>query len=305
MITYNQLQSTLSSYPTPPTIGLPLWAYSTGARVTEPPDSQKLTGWVPILGQEIGQKPPYQWVNWLSLSTGTWIQYLQSASAQLITDVLELQLNVADLQSRVTVLESKVATLQSQVATLQSQVAFLNSRQTANISGRGNDWADESLSPTPKNVRVRFNSLYTSYNLPDGTWDAVTLTSKYKTTYQVSAYTQLTYEIIVDCSAPPDSAILTTELVILANTPYGTRTVFDQQKPYTSKASVGFNTWKYTYIFDRLINTQSVFLDVGQQFYFNAVIAPNIGPFGPTITILSQVIRAIDEPGIFVISVGF
>jgi hypothetical protein len=304
MITYNQLQSTAASYPTPPTIGFPLWAYSTGARVTEPPDSQKLTGWVPILGQEIGQKPPYQWVNWLSLSTGTWIQYLQAASSQVITDVLALQVNVADLQSRVTVLESKVATLQSQVATLQSEVAFLNSRQTSSISGTSNDWYFEVAASDLQVTRVQFVCSYFFYNTPSGTWDSYTLVAFYKTTYQISVYTILSYEVIVDSgSGAPPQFFGPINLAINLVTPHGPRRVYDEIRPFSTIQEIGFNTYKVVYNFPRWTTIQSVFLDVGQQAYFLVNFQPNI--LDSRATVLKQAIRAMNDTGNFVLSIGF
>jgi cell division protein FtsB len=304
MITYNLLQSTLSSYPTPPTIGLPLWAYSSGARVTEPPDSQKLSGWVPILGQEIGQKPPYQWVNWLCLSTGTWIQYLQTASAQLIVDVTELQVNVADLQSRVTVLESKVAALQLQVGSLESQVAFLKARQTCNISGTSNDWYFEVAASDLQITRVQFVCSYFFYNTPDGTWDSYTLVSFYKTLYHISVYTIMSYELIVDSGSGASPLFFgPTNLVINMVTPHGPRKVYDQVKIVDAIQEIGFNTYRIIYNFPRWTTLQSVFLDIGQQAYFLVNFQPNI--LDTRVTVLKQAIRANNDVGNFVLSIGF
>lgn len=65
------------SFPTQPTINLPLWA-SSGV-VTEPNLTQKESGWVPVPGQNYAYPPPYQWVNWLQNSTYQWIQYLSAS----------------------------------------------------------------------------------------------------------------------------------------------------------------------------------------------------------------------------------
>jgi hypothetical protein len=63
-------------FPTPPTIDVPRWAYSTGADILEPSDSQKMTGWVAVPGHNYAPPPPYQIVNWLNYSAGEWINYI-------------------------------------------------------------------------------------------------------------------------------------------------------------------------------------------------------------------------------------
>jgi hypothetical protein len=62
-------------FPNPPSIDIPRWAYS-GGIFLEPSLLQRQTGWTVIPGQNVGQIPPYQWVNWLDYSTGEWINYI-------------------------------------------------------------------------------------------------------------------------------------------------------------------------------------------------------------------------------------
>lgn len=63
------------TFPTPPAVDLPKWCYSGGVYL-EPPLSQRESGWVAVPGQNYAEPPPYQWVNWLSYSTGEWVEYL-------------------------------------------------------------------------------------------------------------------------------------------------------------------------------------------------------------------------------------
>lgn len=64
-----------SSFPTPPAIDIPRWSYD-GGTYTEPPLTNRQIGWAAVPGQNYAQPPPYQWVNWLSYSTGEWINYV-------------------------------------------------------------------------------------------------------------------------------------------------------------------------------------------------------------------------------------
>lgn len=71
------------SFPSSPTITIPTWATAASAVYTSPPSSQMATGWVAIAGQNYAQIPPYQYENWIRLSTGTWIQYVSSGFAYM------------------------------------------------------------------------------------------------------------------------------------------------------------------------------------------------------------------------------
>ena len=65
-------------YPDPPSIDIPRWAYS-GGTYTEPNLTKRQLGWVAVPGQNYGEIPPYQWMNWLQYSTGEWINYFNDA----------------------------------------------------------------------------------------------------------------------------------------------------------------------------------------------------------------------------------
>lgn len=62
------------TYPAPPAIDTPRWAYSGGV-YTEPSLDKRQVGWQAVPGQNYGEIPPYQWFNWLQFSTGEWINY--------------------------------------------------------------------------------------------------------------------------------------------------------------------------------------------------------------------------------------
>lgn len=63
------------TFPTPPAIDIPRWCFD-GGTYTEPPLTNRQIGWAAVPGQNYAQPPPYQWVNWLSYSTGEWINYV-------------------------------------------------------------------------------------------------------------------------------------------------------------------------------------------------------------------------------------
>lgn len=73
------------------------WTDGSASYVTEPPSGQKTTGWTD------GQRPPYQYMNWLFWLSDQWIQYLDDVSggwpSSFVTDESELITALADALS--------------------------------------------------------------------------------------------------------------------------------------------------------------------------------------------------------------
>jgi hypothetical protein len=54
------------------------WTDGSNSKVVEPPSPQAFTGWV------AGEKPPFQYMNWLFWLTGKWIEWFEALTAALI-----------------------------------------------------------------------------------------------------------------------------------------------------------------------------------------------------------------------------
>ncbi len=83
--------------PTPPSV-IPTWTDGNPAKQVQPPTPVQTLGWT------AGERPPFQYMNWLFWLTGLWITWLYTAVQQILTnyalyDAIVDGVNFADLNA--------------------------------------------------------------------------------------------------------------------------------------------------------------------------------------------------------------